>query len=473
MLKGDIRNSLTVSMRLIGRCSVSALVLAHTAAMAAPQPRSGPAKDGSPAWFIYEPPAADRNAPPIPSRRVAPITACAADSAKLNAAGPDERNTLMANWKQVSEACRVALEAPLITPTSVDLAANVPTCVRSVICGPNNGQGILWRPNPGGVSDGVGGWQRVEWRSDPLNMGYTVSYPYTLPPGGNGAVSVGVDSKDNLWVYQRSPVGAHALTKFGPDHKMLFTLGDDVLGHINKAHGMNVDAEGNAWITDPSSAVIMEISPQGKLLKTIGTKGKRGDWDEAKGQRLLWQPISIAFGPEGDMYIGEGHANESPNDTQSGDPENLSGAARVIRLDKNGKFVSQIYGNMSGAGKFTMVHDLAIDPRNGDLWIADREQYRLVVYNNEGQFMKTVQTRNLICNVAFDKNGDMWVGTGGDAQYLKMDRDGKVLGAVGNGPGNGEGQVGETGYIRWDSKGNMYTGSTGQARVTVFSPPRR
>ncbi|MGC1269774.1 MAG: 6-bladed beta-propeller, partial [Croceibacterium sp.] len=199
----------------------------------------------------------------------------------------------------------------------------------------------------------------------------------------------------------------------------------------HKAHGMNVDSQDNAWIADSSGSVIMKISPEGKLLQTIGTRGKRGDWDEAKGQRLLWQPVSIAFGPEGDIYIGEGHGNESPNDYQSGDPWNLSGAARVIRLDKDGNFKSQIYGNITGPGKFSYVHDLAIDPTNGDLWIGDREEYRLVVYNSEGKFIRTIQTRNLTCNVAFDKNGDLWIGSGGDGQFLKMDRNGNVLGAIG------------------------------------------
>lgn len=466
MFDRDFRISRMSGVRLAAGCSAAVLALVNTSAVAA-TPRSGPAKDGSPAWFIYQPPAAlARPAPPVE-----PITACAAERVKFNAVGPNERNTLMANWKQVSVACRDALAAPLITSVSVD-RSDIPTCVRSVICGPNNGQGISWRTNPGGVRDGIGGYERVQWKSDPVNLGYGISNPYTLPAGANGAVSVGIDSKDNLWVLQRSPVGAPALTKFGPDRQMIFTLGDDVLGHLNKAHGMNVDAQDNAWIADPSSSIVMQISPQGKVLKTVGVRGKRGDWDESKAQRLLWQPISIAFGANGDIYIGEGHGNESPSDTQSGEPENLSGAARVIRLDKNGTFISQVYGNMTGAGKFSQVHDLAIDPRNGDLWIADREQYRLVVYNNDGEFVKTIQTRNLMCNIAFDRSGDLWVGTGGDGQFLKMDRDGKVLGAVGNGPGNGPGQTGETAYIRWDSKGNLYTGATSQPRVTVFTAPQ-
>jgi hypothetical protein len=105
------------------------------------------------------------------------------------------------------------------------------------------------------------------------------------------------------------------------------------------------------------------------------------------------------------------------------------------------------------------------------VWIGDREQYRLVVYNANGQFIKTVQTRNLTCNVAFDSKGEMWIGTGGDGQYLHMSRDGKVLGAVGNGPGQGDGQEGETGYIRWDSHGNMWTGDTTNGRITEWVKP--
>ena len=61
----------------------------------------------------------------------------------------------------------------------------------------------------------------------------------------------------------------------------------------------------------------------------------------------------VAFAPNGDVYIGEGHANESPNDTDSDDPANNIGAARIIHLDKNGKFINQWYGNEVGQGKFS------------------------------------------------------------------------------------------------------------------------
>ena len=61
----------------------------------------------------------------------------------------------------------------------------------------------------------------------------------------------------------------------------------------------------------------------------------------------------VAFAPNGDVYIAEGHANESPNDADSDDAANNVGAARIIHLDKNGKFINQWYGNEVGQGKFS------------------------------------------------------------------------------------------------------------------------
>jgi sugar lactone lactonase YvrE len=229
---------------------------------------------------------------------------------------------------------------------------------------------------------------------------------------------------------------------------------------------MAIDSEDNVWICDANGATIKKLSPEGKLLMTLGLRGKRGDWNEAKGQRLLWQPLDLAFAPNGDIYIGEGHSNESPNDADLGDPANNIGAARVIHLDKNGKFINQWYGNSIGQGKFSMVHGLAVDPKNGNVWLGDREEYRLVVYAADGKFVKTVQMRNLMCAIAFDPHGNLWVASGQDGQLLKIDQNGNVLGAVGNGSGTGEGQFIETNYMTWDKEGNLYTGDTSVGRVT-------
>jgi DNA-binding beta-propeller fold protein YncE len=390
-------------------------------------PTEGPAAGGSPAWFL-------QGSFPDPTGRtiVEPggrVTVPSRESAGGRGA-----------------AGRGAGAAP----------GGVPGCTRSPLCG-----------RRGGVPRQS--LQRVQWKQ---TMGYTFEYPYVLPPGFGGVPSVALDSKGNLWVFQRADRGKPQLFKFDPHAKLVLQVGEDVIGYQEKAHGMVIDAEDNVWITAAGSATVMKISPEGKLLLKLGQTGRRGDWDESKGQRLLWEPVMIAFAPNGDVYIGEGHANESPNDTDSDDPANNIGAARIIRVDKNGKFINQWYGNEVGQGKFSSSHGLAVDPTTGDVWIGDREEYRIVVYNGEGKFLKTLQMRNLVCALYFDSHGQPWMASGQDGQFLKMNRDGKILGAIGNGMGIGPGQFIEASYWVMDKQDNLYAGDTSVGRVTKMVAPR-
>jgi sugar lactone lactonase YvrE len=293
-------------------------------------------------------------------------------------------------------------------------------------------------------------------------------------PNAVGVLGVGIDSKGNFWAYERAINGGPSLFKFGPDHKLILTVGEDVTGHLMKAHGMAIDAQDNVWICDSNTSVVEKISPDGKLLLTLGTFGHRGDWDQARGQHLIWQPLDIAFAPNGDFFIGEGHANESPNDVDGPNADDNIGAARVLHFDKNAHFINQIYGNNVGQGRFSMAHAVAVDPKTGYVWIGDREQYRLVVYKPDGEFFKTIQMRNLTCGIGFDAQGQMWVASGMDGQVLKVDQtDGHVIGAIGNGQGKGEGQFTESNYLTWDKAGNMYTGDTLYARVTEMVKPKK
>lgn len=364
-------------------------------------------------------------------------------------------NTVVDRDGRVTVPPRTAAATP--APAPAGLLPRTPGCSRSPVCGN--------RLTPGRQS-----LQRVEWEQ---TLGYTFTYPYVLPAGAGGVPSVALDSSGNLWVFQRKAAGSPQLYKFDPDHKLILQIGDDVIGHQDKAHGMAVDAENNVWIADANGATVMKLSPSGELLMTLGTRGRRGDWNEAQGQRLLWQPVMIAFGKNGDVYIGEGHADESPNDTDSGDPANTLGAARVIHLDRNGRFIQQWYGNSVGQGKFDSVHGLAVDPESGDVWIGDREQYRIVVYTADGKFLRTMQMRNLVCALQFDAHGNPWMASGQDGQFLKLDRNGKVLGAIGNGMGIGAGQFIEASYWVFDQQNNLYAGDTSVGRVTKMVAPEK
>lgn len=333
--------------------------------------------------------------------------------------------------------------------------AGAELCSRSPICGWSKGRNLM-----------------VHEQHTP-DLGFTISYPFTMPDGlTGGVVAVAINSHQHLFAFQRNPVGKPQLFEFDQNHKLVRTIGENVIGHQNKAHGMAIDGEDNVWICDEHGDTVMKLSPEGKLLMTLGVKGQRGDWDEAKGQRLLWQPLDVAFGRNGDVYIAMGHANESPNDTDKS-PTNHSGAARILHLDKNGKFIQQWFGNSPGPGHFSMAHAIAINPNNGDVYIGDREEYRIVVYDANGKFVRTIQTRNLVCTLYVDPHNQLWMATGQDGQVFKIDWDANVLGAIGNGPGKGEGQFSESAYMAMDSHGNLYVGDTAIPRITEMVAPTR
>ena len=416
----------TVGSVAVGMTLAATVMFSQSQSPSRP-PTEGPAEGGSPAWFF-------QGSFPDPTGR-----------------------TIVDAQGNVTVPPRTGRGGGAVPGVASQEGGGTPPCSKSPICGKRNG-----RPR--------GGMQRVQWKQ---TMGYTVTYPYVLPPGFGGVPAVALDSKSNLWVYQRAEGGKPQLFKFDPNYKMILQVGQDVLGYQDKAHGMAVDSEDNVWITAANGSTVQKISPDGKLLLTIGERGKRGDWDEAKGQRLLWQPVMVAFAANGDVYIAEGHGNESPNDTDSDDATNNIGASRIIHLDKNGKFKNQWFGNEVGMGKFNSAHGLAVDPTNGDVWIGDREDYRIVIYTADGKFLKTIQTRNLVCALYFDSHGQPWMASGQDGQFLKLNRDGKVLGAIGNGMGIGPGQFIEASYWVMDKQDNLYAGDTSVGRVTKMIAPSK
>src|SRR5947207_1368125 len=277
-----------MNARNFAAVALALVTLSATAALAQTQPATrGPAEGGSPAWF-------------------------------LQGSFPDPGgNTIVDRDGHVTVPPRTAGAVQPAAVANSTALPRTPACTRSPVCGNR-------------LTPGRQALQRVQWEQ---TLGYTFTYPYVLTPGAGGVPSVALDSKGNLWVFQRKAAGSPQLYKFDPNHKLILQIGDDVIGHQEKAHGMAVDAEDNVWIGDTKADTAMKLSPSGALLMTIGTRGHRGDWDEAKGQRLLWQPVMAAFGRNGDVYIGEGHADESPNDTDSEDSANTLGVARVIHLD--------------------------------------------------------------------------------------------------------------------------------------------
>ena len=110
-------------------------------------------------------------------------------------------------------------------------------------------------------------------------MGYTFSYPFDIPKDDNGLYHSGVpaiatDAKGDFWVFQRNIAGRAQLYEYGPDYKLIRSVGDNVIGHQMKAHGMNVDASDNVWIADASGELAYIDTETGRALATPLHVGK-------------------------------------------------------------------------------------------------------------------------------------------------------------------------------------------------------
>ncbi len=275
-----------------------------------------------------------------------------------------------------------------------------------------------------------------------------VAEPLGFPAGttlGGAAASVAFDSKGHLFVLTR---GQPSLYEFDNNGKFIRSFGE---GLFTRSHGLKIDKDGNIWATDVGAHTVMKISPQGQVLLTLGTKGQRGAWDAST--QLLNEPNDIAIGRNGDLFVVQGHTPGA-----MGDP-------RVLKFDKNGKFIKSWGGKGKEPGKFDVAHGIAIDAK-GLLWVTDRENQRIQVFDADGKFIRELKYAGLPCSLDIGSQY-IYMVNGFAGQVLRMDLDGKVLAATGK-PGKGIGEFGEAHVIAVSPKGEIYVADSVNAAVQKF-----
>ena len=124
-----------------------------------------------------------------------------------------------------------------------------------------------------------------------------------LPDGWSfiEATAVGVDSKDNVYVYNR---GAHPVIIFDRQGKFLRSWGE---GMTSRAHGITIGPDDTVWLTDDGNHTIRQYTADGKLLTSIGDPDKPS---AAHGGKPFNRPTHVALSPQtGDIYISDGYGN--------------------------------------------------------------------------------------------------------------------------------------------------------------------
>lgn len=262
----------------------------------------------------------------------------------------------------------------------------------------------------------------------------------------NGAAAAAAfDSKGHLFILTR---GNPSLYEFDDNGKFIRSFGD---GLFTRSHGLRIDKDGNIWATDVNAHTVMKLDPQGKVLLTLGTKGQRGDWNETS--QLLYEPNDVIIANNGDVFVAQGH---TPGAT---------GNPRVLKFDKNGKFIKSWGGKGKEPGKFDVAHGLAFDAK-GQLWVTDRENQRIQIFDQDGKYIKELKYAGLPCSLDIGRQNIFMV-NGFAGQLLKLDLEGKVLAAIGK-PGKGPGEFGEAHMIAVSPKGDIYVADSVNANVQKF-----
>ena len=231
-------------------------------------------------------------------------------------------------------------------------------------------------------------------------------------------------TKNRLLVFNRGPT---PLMEFDADGAFVRSWG---LGQYVRPHGMRLDAEGNIWTTDVGGHTVRKMNPDGDVLMTLGVHGQAGDWDEATNTRRLMEPTDLAFGRSGEIYVAVGHGRGEP---------------RVLKFDRGGTMLTSWGRAGTGPSEFDTLHSIVVDAQ-GLVYVADRQNRRIQIFEPDGTYVTERPYKGLPCGLYVADDQQMYMVSGHAGQILRLDTNGKVLGATGR-PGTELGEFGEAHYM--------------------------
>ncbi len=221
----------------------------------------------------------------------------------------------------------------------------------------------------------------------------------TLPEGREWGSTAGIDIDPNdghVWAYERCGAGSFGagapvncdnnpvdpIFKF--DRNTGETLANFGAGVFVTPHGIHADSDGNVWVTDfagnqdgTKGHQVHKFSADGELLMSLGVAGQPGS---EPGQ--LNQPNDVIVGPDGSIYVGDGHngQNNPPH------PEGSTG--RIVKFAADGTFIKEWGQIGSMHGEFRTPHALEFDDQ-GRLWVADRGNHRIEIFDQDGNYLES------------------------------------------------------------------------------------
>ena len=243
-------------------------------------------------------------------------------------------------------------------------------------------------------------------------------------------------------------VGFHAgqLVAFDRSGGLLWTVETE----LTEGHGITLVKENGQeylWICDPSFVFESVANDGDEEWSPLFGKGIRRHKDEPRVVKMsldgriqteLPVPSTGSDSPQGLMgtYCPCGCAVDEERFGGSGDiwVADGYGLSIVYRFDKHGNELARLTGE-EGAGRFLCPHSVYIDRRPGkpiELYIADRENRRVQVYNLEGHYLRTFGESFLSSPSGFAQWGDVLVIAELYARLAILDVNDDLIGYVGD-----------------------------------------
>lgn len=312
----------------------------------------------------------------------------------------------------------------------------------------------------------------------------TVPTPYhmvnnwaKLPPGRiwGHVFGVGIDSHNNVWVLDRCGRASCVDPKVDPI--MEFDSAGNFIKSIGSGlfvfpHSLLVDKDGNLWVADCGvkngrGNQVFKLSPDGKVLLTLGRKGiLGGSPDNFVG------PTDVAIAPNGDIFVADGHAALALGGGEfygHAAGVNHGPSMRILKFNKDGKFLMAWGKEGTGPGEFNVPHGIALDSR-GRVFVADRGNNRIQIFDQQGKYLGEwkqfgkpcglfIDAKDIIYVADSDSNANLW-----DYKYSVDNPCPKCVKRVRRPPDVGRDNVEFTEGIR--------IGSVRDGIVRAYIPPR-
>jgi len=283
------------------------------------------------------------------------------------------------------------------------------------------------------------------------------------------------DSKGHIWVVDRCSANDCAgspldpIMEFDADGNFIKAFG---AGQLLFPHGFFIDANDNLWITDGHvdakrklGDVVREFSPDGKLLRTLGRPGVSGS-----GHDTFHEPSAVLVAPDGSIFVADGHTPGQGN-------------ARIVKFDKNGKYLMEWGGHGSGPGQFEVPHSMALDSQ-GRLYVADRANNRIQIFTQDGKYLGQMHQFSRNSGIFIDAN-DVLYATDSESRdapgyahhpgwrrgiRIGSVKDGVVTGFIPDDDLDPDAGTTSGGEGVWsDGKGHIYSAQVEQMRVVRYT----